>query len=279
MKIIDCRLRPPIGKHAQNFLFESIAAGQMQHCTHQHGCELPQSAIDRSMPELIGEMDENNVECGFFAIRKGKGYGNEISVELDEAYPGRFRTFIGIEPTDGMDVFQSEVEKYVENGPATGIAMEPAIYGAPWYVDDEKVFPIYEYCQEKKIPVMFTYGGRNPADASYYMPMPMEHVAQTFPDMRILLLHGGWPWVTANCSLALNYRNIYLCADMYLVRAPGYRDYIDAANYFLQDKLMFGSAYPILPIGQTVDFYLNCGIREEVLPKIMYENALRAITF
>lgn len=279
MKIIDCRLRPPIGKHAQNFLFESIAAGQMQHCTHQHGCELPQSAIDRSMPELINEMDENNVECGFFAIRKGKNYGNEIAVELDEAYPGRFRSFIGIEPADGIDVFKPEVEKYVVNGPATGIAMEPAIYGAPWYVDDEKVFPIYEYCQKNKIPVMFTYGGRNPADASYYMPMPMEHVAQTFPNLRILLLHGGWPWVTANCSLALNYRNIYLCADMYLVRAPGYRDYIDAANYFLQDKLMFGSAYPILPIGQTVEFYLNCGIREEVLPKIMYENALRAITF
>ena len=279
MKIIDCRLRPPIGKHAQNFLFESIAAGQMQHCTHQHGCELPQSAIDRSMPELINEMDENNVECGFFAIRKGKNYGNEIAVELDEAYPGRFRSFIGIEPADGIDVFKSEVEKYVVNGPATGIAMEPAIYGAPWYVDDEKAFPIYEYCQENKIPVMFTYGGRNPADASYYMPMPMEHVAQTFPNLRILLLHGGWPWVAANCSLALNYRNIYLCADMYLVRAPGYRDYIDAANYFLQDKLMFGSAYPILPIGQTVEFYLNCGIREEVLPKIMYENALRAITF
>lgn len=279
MKIIDCRLRPPIGKHAQNFLFDAIAAGVMEKAAHQHGCQLPSSAIHRSMDELITEMDESSVECGYFAIRKGKNYGNEIAVELNDSYPGRFKSFISIEPSEGYSTFLKETEQYVINGPAAGIAMEPAIYGTPWYVDDESVFPIYEYCQEHQVPVMFTYGGRNPADATYYMPAPMEHVAQTFPKLRILLLHGGWPWVTANCSLALNYANIFLCADMYLVNAPGYRDYIDAANYFLQDKLMFGSAYPILPIDQTVQFYLNCGIHEEVLPKIMYENAVRALEF
>lgn len=279
MKVIDCRLRPPIGSYANNFLFEAISNGIMETCTHQHGCDLPLSAINRSMPELIKEMDENDVECGFFAIRKSPTSGNEVAKDLDVKYPNRFKTFIAIEPCEGMDVFYSEVNEYVLQGPSIGIAMEPAIYGSPWYVDDESVFPIYEYCEKNKIPVMFTYGGRNPSDATYYMPAPMEHVAQTFPNLRILLLHGGWPWITANCSLALNYKNIYLCADMYLVRAPGYRDYIDAANYFLQDKLMFGSAYPILPLSQTIEFYLNCGIREDVLPKIMYENAIRAITF
>lgn len=66
---------------------------------------------------------------------------------------------------------------------------------------------------------------------------------------------------------------------MYMVNAPGQRDYVDAANYFLSEKLMFGSAYPILSIADAVQHYLHCGVREDVLPNIMYNNALAALQF
>lgn len=279
MKVIDCRLRPPIGKYAHNFLFTMIEQGHMQKTAAQHGCNIPRSGLEHSMDLLIKEMDADEVECGFFAVRQSEDCGNEIVLELDEKYPGRFKTFIGVDPFADKDQYRADMVRYIEHGPAVGVAMEPAIYGKPWYADEKIAYPIYEYCREKRLPMMLTYGGRNPADATYYQPAPLEHVAQDFPDLRLLLLHGGWPWVVPTCSLALNYANIYLCADMYLVRAPGHRDYIDAANYFLSKKLMFGSAYPILSIKDTVEFYLHCGIREEVLPNIMYNNAVQAITF
>lgn len=279
MKIIDCRLRPPIGKYADNFLFEMIEKGYLKKTADQHGCSLPQSGKKRSMELLIKEMDAQGVECGYFAIRQSQECGNEIAEELAEKYPGRFKSFIGIDPYGDKEKYTEDIEYYVKKGIAAGIAMEPAIYGKPWYADDKMVYPIYQYCRDNQIPVMLTYGGRTPADATYYLPAPIEHVAQDFPELRMLLLHGGWPWVVPNCSLALNYKNVYLCPDMYLVRAPGHRDYIDAANYFLSDKLMFGSAYPILSIEDAVEFYLSCGIKEEVLPNIMYNNALQAITF
>ncbi len=279
MKVIDCRLRPPIGAYAKDSLFELISNGVMQHCATQHNCALPESGKMRSMEKLIQEMDESDVECGYFAVRNTEICGNEVIFELDTAYPERFKAFAGLKPHDGWEYNLAQIQRFVLDGPAVGIAMEPAIYGTPWYVDDEIAFPIYEFCQKNRIPIMMTYGGRNPADATYYLPAPMEHVAQTFPDLRLLLLHGGWPWVVPTCSLALNYRNIYLCADMYMVNAPGQRDYVDAANYFLSDKLMFGSAYPILSIADTLQHYLHCGIQEKVLPDILYRNAVSALQF
>ena len=42
MKVIDCRLRPPIGAYAKDSLFELISNGVMQNCATQHNCALPE---------------------------------------------------------------------------------------------------------------------------------------------------------------------------------------------------------------------------------------------
>ena len=59
MKVIDCRLRPPIGAYAKDSLFELISNGVMQNCATQHNCALPESGKKRSMEKLIQEMDES----------------------------------------------------------------------------------------------------------------------------------------------------------------------------------------------------------------------------
>ena len=40
------------------------------------------------MEKLIQEMDESDVECGYFAVRNTEICGNEVIFELDTAYPG-----------------------------------------------------------------------------------------------------------------------------------------------------------------------------------------------
>ena len=76
------------------------------------------------------------------------------------------------------------------------------------------------------------------------------------------------------CQLAVNHNNLYLAPDFYLIESPGAADYITAANYLLQERLMFASAYPLMPLKEASAYYMNCGISEEALPKIMYENAV-----
>ena len=94
-----------------------------------------------------------------------------------------------------------------------------------------------------------------------------------FPKLKIGLAHGGWPYVTEICQMAVNRGNLYLAPDFYMIESPGQADYIMAANCLLKDRLMFASAYPLMPLKESSEYYMNSGIKEEILPKVMYQNA------
>lgn len=64
--------------------------------------------------------------------------------------------------------------------------------------------------------------------------------------------------------------------DMYLFQ-PGSAAYVDAANGFLGDQLLFGSSYPFRPIGQSIEDALALGLRESVIDRVLYGNAARLL--
>ena len=51
--------------------------------------------------------------------------------------------------------------------------------------------------------------------------------------------------------------------------------YVDAANGYLQDRFLFGTAYPALPLKATVDRFLALPFQDAVRPKLLHENAQR----
>ena len=53
----------------------------------------------------------------------------------------------------------------------------------------------------------------------------------------------------------------------------GWQDYVTAANYRLQDKILFGSLYPSVPVEFAVKRYTAL-LRPEVREKIFYRNAV-----
>ena len=142
--------------------------------------------------------------------------------------------------------------------------MEPGQDLTPWFVNSAWVFPLYAFCQEHGVPIAFTFGGIMTRSLRYYAPELIDDVAAAFPGLNIALVHGGWPHVTQVCQIAL-----------YMVRSPGMADYVMAANHLLRERVIFASAYPILPLREAKDAYLGCGLRDEVKPLIMGKNAAR----
>lgn len=59
---------------------------------------------------------------------------------------------------------------------------------------------------------------------------------------------------------------------MYIFQ-PGSHLYVEAANSFLSEQLLFGSSYPFRAMKQTVDDFISLGFRDEVLDKALYHNA------
>ena len=63
--------------------------------------------------------------------------------------------------------------------------------------------------------------------------------------------------------------------DVYFPGLPGEADYVKGIATFLADRFLFATGYPFCPIQETIDRYLGFGLSDEVLHKIMRENALR----
>ena len=61
--------------------------------------------------------------------------------------------------------------------------------------------------------------------------------------MTVINTHGGYPWVTEILFVAFKRPNLYLCPDMYMYNMPGVSDYVMAANTFLSERFLFGTAY------------------------------------
>ena len=58
------------------------------------------------------------------------------------------------------------------------------------------------------------------------------------------------------------------------MNSPGAQDYAAAANTFMQDRFLFGSAYPLMPIGDSLTRFKSL-FKPEVLPKLLWKNAAK----
>lgn len=166
-----------------------------------------------------------------------------------------------------------ELERYVVGEGLRGIVMEPGLTKTPMFVEDERIFPLYERCQALGVPVMLMVGSNCRPDIEYSKPEHAERVAKAFPKLNIILSHGGWPWVTEAIHVAYRYKNVYLLPDLYQFNGPGSGEYLAAANYILRDQMLFGSAYPYVSLREAVDYFLEGRLRPEAQPAFLAGNA------
>lgn len=272
MKIIDARLRPPYKSIKEQTFFEPEHTVPF---AASYGMTMAPSAKEKSMELLIQEMEQAGIEKGFTPFHnRGVGMKNVDFSDLNRDYPEKFVGFVYLDPLGGMEKALENIDEYVVKGDFTGVNLEPGLDRIPWRLDDDHYFPIYEKCEAENIPVYMTWGGLL-TERWVYDPNFLDNVAKKFPNMKMMLSHAGFPRNGETCVIAMNHPNVYLNVDLYVINCFGAQDYITAANYRLKNQICFGSAYPYGDINKMVDYYLQCGFREEVLENVMYNNAAR----
>jgi predicted TIM-barrel fold metal-dependent hydrolase len=126
------------------------------------------------------------------------------------------------------------------------------------------------------VPVVIMSGPFAGPDLRYTDPVHVDVVATQFPNLPIVLGHGGWPYVHEVIGVAFKHPNVYVSPDVYHF-VPGASAYVEAANGFMADQLLFGTAYPIRALTDTVEDFRRLPLRPEVLEKAFYENAARLL--
>jgi predicted TIM-barrel fold metal-dependent hydrolase len=86
------------------------------------------------------------------------------------------------------------------------------------------------------------------------------------------MAHGADPWWDVAIRLMIKYKNLHLMTSAYL---PKYfpSELIHYMNTRGQDKILYASDHPVLPMERCISEALKLDLREGVLDKFLYENA------
>ena len=273
--VIDLRLRPV----TESFLKSTTDIFPTYGC--MFGYDLPPSVVARSMDLCCQEMDEAGISLGVaearwsFMPQKEPIVPAEDVIDIVTKYPDRFLGAIAI---NGYHVRRAieDAEKYVVNGPATGVSLELPFgfsQNPELPIDDESLSPLFDYIESEDIPLFLTGG-------CIYGSQPVNHIdsmMKKFPNLRVFDLHGHVPYVNEIIHVALTHKNLFICPDMYAINTHYTRPYVDAANGFLQDQILFGSAYPFIPMKEAVNLYNTYFKNDKIRDKVMYKNAIYAL--
>jgi len=107
-------------------------------------------------------------------------------------------------------------------------------------------------------------------------PMLIDDVAADFPGLTVILAHPSVPWQDEAISIATHKANVYIDLSGW---SPKYfpPQLVRAASSYLQDKMLFGSDYPLITPDRWLRDFELLDIKPEVRPKILKHNAVRLL--
>ncbi len=143
-------------------------------------------------------------------------------------------------------------------------------------VNDKKMYPIYMKCVELDIPICINGGIVGPRMPSW--PQYVEHfdeVCYDFPELTIVMMHGGEPWTFLAGKLMLKWPGLHYMTSAF---APKHypKDIINYANTRGSDKIMYCGYFPAgLTLERQFRDMPNVPFKDDVWPKFLRENAIR----
>jgi uncharacterized protein len=190
--------------------------------------------------------------------------------------------FGSVDPLTGDQAVRRARRLVGEHG-VRGFKFHPSLQGfAP---NDPAVYPLYEAIEEMGVPAVFHTGqtgigaglpGGRGIKLRLSDPMLIDDVAADFPGLTVILAHPSVPWQDAAISIATHKANVYIDLSGW---SPKYfpPQLVRAANSLLQDKVLFGTDYPLLTPERWLRDFEALDIKPDVRPKILKGNAVRVL--
>lgn len=237
-----------------------------------------------TIEELLAEMDAADIERAFLVAAKigPKDLARcfhvpyELVAEAVAAHPDRFSGIAGLDATEGMAGVR-RLEWAVRELGFIGAHFYPHWFElAP---DHAKWYPFYAKCVELDVPVMLQIGQSLIYDPtrplrSVGRPLTLDTVACDFPELKLVGIHVGIPWAEEMMFVAYKHPNVHIVADAHAPRHwPA--AFVNFINSYGQDKVIFGTDYPVLTHRRMRAEIDQLELREGPLRKLLRDNALR----
>jgi hypothetical protein len=151
--------------------------------------------------------------------------------------------------------------------------------------NDAQFYPLWAQIESLGVPALFHSGqtgigaglpGGRGIKLRLSDPMLVDDVAADFPALTVILAHPSVPWAASSISMATHKSNVFIDLSGW---SPKYfpPDLVRAANSYLQDKVLFGTDFPLLTPERWLRDFDTLDIKPAIRPKILKDNAVRLL--
>lgn len=245
--------------------------------------EIPLPATDTLlMDQTIAKMEQHNIVLGVLS-----GSRELVAAWVDRA-PDRF--IRGVQVSDVSDTPRVEtVRGWIDSGDVEAFG-EFSVQYADIRLDDDRVMPYMALLEELDVP-LFVHLGPGPRhgtirEGSRYTidagdPLALERVLAAHPNLRVAILHAGWPMGDDVIALLHSYPQVYVgvgVINWYIARPEFHRYLQRIVDAGFGDRVLFGSDQMHWP--EAIDLAIKSieeasYLSEAQKADIFYHNAAR----
>jgi uncharacterized protein len=212
-----------------------------------------------------------------------RALSSEDIVDAAAAHADVLIPFGSVDPLRGADAV-AQARSLVRDHGARGFKFHPSLQGfAP---NDPQFYPLWAEIESLGVPALFHSGqtgigaglpGGRGIKLRLSDPMLVDDVAADFPALTVILAHPSVPWAASSISIATHKANVFIDLSGW---SPKYfpPELVRAANSLLQDKVLFGTDYPLLTPQRWLSDFEALDIKPQVRPKILKGNAVRVLS-
>jgi predicted TIM-barrel fold metal-dependent hydrolase len=105
-------------------------------------------------------------------------------------------------------------------------------------------------------------------------PITLDRVAIDFPELKLIGIHIGVPWVDEMIAMAWKHENVFIGVDAY---APKHwqSQLVHYLNTYGKQKVLFGTDWPVIDPERAVAEIRELKLRPDAAKLLMRDNALR----
>lgn len=209
---------------------------------------------------------------GLKARRTGYWVPDEYIAEFVARAPGKLVGFASCDPT--QPAYMDELRHAIEDLKLRGVKLGPTYAG--FDPRDRVCEPIYHYCQDRGLPILFHTGTtfNRAAPLGVSRPWLLDEVAIRFADLRIVMAHLGHPFYEECLVVIRKHPHAYAdISALYYRPWQFYNMMIAAQEYKVTHKLLFGTDYPFTTSAESLAGVrgVNAIIGDASLPRVSNE--------
>ena len=111
---------------------------------------------------------------------------------------------------------------------------------------------------------------------AYSNPMLLDAVAAEHPELQLIFAHPSVPWQEEANSIALHKTNVFIDLSGW---SPKYfpESLVKLIGGRLRDRVLFATDFPLITPEKWIDAFAELPIPEDVVPRVMKQNAVRLL--